>query len=130
MSSYRLVKPDNKNIFYETLATISTLGIITITGIQVSNVLNQDNLTQDQLGKYMIEIKNARTDALAEMTSMREEVLKDLNTFKSKTLSEVTTNNRNILEKVETAQNTNLAEVKISREKILNELRGFECLEE
>ena len=83
MSNYRLVKPENNNIFYKALAAISTVGIVAITGIQVSTVLTKGNIAEDQLAKIMVEIKAARKDTLAEVKIVRAEVLKDLNDHKT-----------------------------------------------
>ncbi len=89
MSNYRLVRKDNNNIFYKALAVISTVGIVAIAGIQVSIALKKGNTTEDQLAKIMLEIQNARKDAMTEVKAHRAEVLKDLNALKTQIFSEL-----------------------------------------
>ena len=65
------------NVFFKTLAAVSTVGIVVITGIQVKTGFKKSNTAENQLAKTMVEIKNARKDALAEVKSIRSEVLKN-----------------------------------------------------
>ena len=67
----------SNNIFYKALAAVSTVGIVVIAGIQVSTALKKGNTAEDQLAKTMVEIKNARKDALAEVKSIRSDLLKE-----------------------------------------------------
>ncbi len=124
MSNYRLVRPDNNNIFYRTLAAISTVGILVITGIEVSTALKEGNTAEDQMAEILTEIKSIRNDTLAEVKMVRAEVIEDLKTLKKQTLTEF--KSASALEKVETAQNKILTEVKAIREEVLKDLRGFE----
>ena len=64
----------SNNIFYKALAAVSTAGIVVIAGIQVTTSLKKGNNAEDQLAKTMVEIKNARKDALAEVKSFRSEI--------------------------------------------------------
>ena len=129
MSNYRLVRPDNNNGFYKVLAAISTVGIVAITGIQVSTALKKANTTEDQMAKIMVEIKNARKDALAEVKTVRADVLKELNALKTQTVTELKSDSASALGKVETAQKIVLAEVKTIKAELLKEIKGFECIE-
>ena len=79
----------NSNIFYKTLATISTVGIVVITGIQVKTELKKANTTQDQLAKTMVVIKNARMDALDEVKTTKADLLEELNNIRTSTLNEI-----------------------------------------
>ena len=67
----------SNNIFYKALAAVSTIGIVVIAGIQVTTALKKGNTAEDQLAKTMVEIKNARKDALAEVKAIRSEVLSE-----------------------------------------------------
>ena len=130
MSNYRLVRPDNNNILYKALAAISTVGIVIITGMQVSTALKKGNTAEDQLAKVMVEMKNIRKEALAEVKIVREEVLKELNALKTETFTELKSESAFSLGKLETTQKTLLAEIKTVREELLKGLSGFECIRE
>ncbi len=127
MSNYRLVRPEKGNIFYKTLAVISTIGVLAIAGIQVSISLKKTNSTEDQIRKIMLEINNTRLETLAEVEKVRVEVLKDLNVLKKQTLPSLKNYSSNSLKKLESEQTRVLNEVKIIRADVLRELRGFEC---
>ena len=129
MSNYRLVRPDSNKFFYKTLAAISTVGIVAITGIQVSTALKKGNTAEDQLAKMMVEIENSRKDTLAEVKTIRAEVLRDLNALKTQTFTELKSDNTSTLAKVETTQKIILAELKTIKSEISKELRAFECIE-
>ena len=49
-----------QNVFYKTLAAVSTVGIVFIAGIKVTTALKKGNKAEDQLTKTMPEIKCAR----------------------------------------------------------------------
>ena len=68
----------SNNIFYKALAAVSTVGIVVIAGIQVTTALKKGNTAEDQLAKTMVEIKNARKDALSEVKSIRTDLMKEL----------------------------------------------------
>tara|TARA_Y100001968_G_scaffold328514_1_gene375838 strand:- start:276 stop:776 length:501 start_codon:yes stop_codon:yes gene_type:complete len=95
----------SNNLFYKALAAVSTAGIVLIAGIQVTTALKKGNNAEDQLAKTIVEIKNARRDALAEVKSMRSALVKELNGLRSNTLSEVNTAKRNTLAEVKEARN-------------------------
>ena len=79
----------SSNIFYKALATVSTVGIIVISGIQVKTELKKANTTQDQLAKTMAVIKNARLDALDEVKTTKADLLKEINNIRTSTLNEI-----------------------------------------
>ena len=79
----------SNNLFYKALAAISTAGIVAIAGIQLTTALKKGNNAEDQLAKTMVEIKNARKDALTEVKSIRSDLLKELNNIRSTTLDEI-----------------------------------------
>ena len=122
-----MVRPGNGNIFYKTLAVISTMGVVAIAGIQVSRALNKTNSTEDQLRKIMLELNSTRLETLAEVEKARVEVLKDLNVLKKQTLPRFKKDSSNSLRKLESEQIKILNEVKTIRADVLRELRGFEC---
>ena len=101
----------SNNFFYKALAAVSTVGIVVIAGIQVTTALKKGNTAEDQLAKTMIEIKNLRKEALAEVNLVKKEVLKELSSLSS-----------DALEKVETVQKSALSEVKTIRSDLLKEL--------
>ncbi len=127
MSNYRLVKPGKNNSFYKSLAAISTLGILSITGIQVSLLLKEENTYEDQLAKAMVEITSSQEDFSAEVASIRSELLTDLNALKTKNFIELKNESNSILEKVENRQSAMLAEVKTIRAEVLEKLENLEC---
>ena len=90
----------SNNIFYKALAAVSTVGIVVIAGIQVTTALKKGNNAEDQLAKTMVEIKNARKDALAEVKAIRSEVLKELDSVRSNALNEIKTDRANALNEV------------------------------
>ena len=94
----------SSNIFYKALAAVSTVGIVVIAGIQVKTALKKGNTTEDQLAKTMVEIKNARKEALAEVKSFRSEVLNELNTIRSNSLNDLKNDRANALAEVRTAK--------------------------
>ena len=102
----------SNNIFYKALAAVSTVGIVVIAGIQVTTALKKGNPAEDQLAKTMVEIKNARKDALSEVKSIRSEVLKQLDTVRSNSLNELKTDRANALNEVKTARTAALKELK------------------
>ena len=95
----------SNNIFYKALATVSTAGIIVIAGMQVSTALKKTNTPDDQLAKTMVEIKNARKDALSEVKAIRTEIIKELNGLRSNTLNELKGDRKMALMEVKTAKN-------------------------
>ena len=68
----------SNNIFYKALAAVSTVGIVVIAGIQVTTALKKGNTAEDQLAKTMVEIKNARKDALTQIQKDRNNALKEV----------------------------------------------------
>jgi len=127
MSNYRLVRPENNNSFYKTLAAISTVGILSITGIHASTLLKKGNTYEDRLAKIMVDIKSAQTDFSAEIAKVRSEFLTDLNALKTENFIEFKNDSNSVLGKVETGQSALLDEVKTIRAEVLEELRGLEC---
>ncbi len=111
------------------MATISTLGIMAITGIEVSTALQEGNSTDDQLAKIMVEIKNARKDSLVEVKTVGADVLNELNALQIQTSAELKSDSASTLEKVDASQNLILAEVKTMRAEVLKELRRSKCIE-
>lgn len=94
----------SSNIFYKALAAVSTVGIVVIAGIQVTTALKKSNTAEDQLAKTMIEIKNARKDALAEVKAIRSDLVKELNNIRSNTLNEIKADRANALAEVKSAK--------------------------
>ena len=68
----------SNNIFYKALAAVSTAGILVIAGMQVSTALKKGNNADDQLAKTMVEIKDARKEALAEVKELKKQVLNEV----------------------------------------------------
>ena len=68
----------SNNLFYKSLAAISTAGILVIAGMQASTALKKDNNADDQLAKTLIEIKNARKDALNEVNVASKNALREV----------------------------------------------------
>ena len=99
------------NIFYKSLAAVSTVGIVVIAGIQVTTALKKGNNAEDQLAKTMVEIKNLRKEALAEVKSVRAEVLKELDTVRSNSLKELKTDRSNALVEVKAAKENALKSI-------------------
>ncbi len=97
----------SNNIFYKALAAVSTVGIVVIAGIQVTTALKKGNNAEDQLTKTVVEIKNARKDALAEVKSFRSEILKELKTNRTNTLGELKAAKAKALAEFETASLSN-----------------------
>ena len=94
----------SNNIFYKALATVSTVGIVVIAGIQVATALKKGNNAEDQLAKTMIEIKKARRESLDEVKSIRSDVLKELNTLRTNSLKELKADKSNALGEVKSAK--------------------------
>ena len=86
------------------MAAVSTVGIVVIAGMQVATTLKKGNNAEDQLAKTMVEIKNARKDALTEVKSIRSEVLKELNEIRSSSLKELKLDRTNALVEVKAAR--------------------------
>ena len=104
----------NSNIFYKALAAVSTVGIVVIAGIQVTTALKKGNNAEDQLAKTMVEIKNARKDALTEVKTTRADLLKELNNIRSTTLNEIKKDRANALVEVKAAKKEALETLKAS----------------
>ncbi len=94
----------SNNIFYKALAAVSTVGIVVIAGIEVTTALKNGNTAEDQLAKTMVEIKNARKDALAEVKVNRSDLLKELNNIRSTTLNEIKKDRASALGEVKAAK--------------------------
>jgi len=104
----------SNNIFYKALAAVSTVGIVVIAGIQVTTALKKGNNAEDQLAKTMVEIKNARKDALTEVKTTRSDLLKELNNIRSSTLNEIKKDRANALGEVKAAKKEALENLKAS----------------
>ena len=95
----------SNNLFYKSLATISTVGILALSTTQVLTTFqNQDN-SEAEISKTLAELKKAKRETLSEINIAKKDVLKDLD----ETLEEVVTYKR-----------TTLSEVKIARKEALN----------
>ena len=101
----------SNNIFYKALAAVSTLGIVVIAGIQVTTALKKGNNAEDQLAKTMVEIKNARKDALSEVKAIRSDLVKELNNIRSNTLNEIKVDRSNALNEVKAARKEALSSI-------------------
>ena len=101
----------SNKIFYKALATVSTVGIVVIAGIQVTTALKKGNNAEDQLAKTMVELKNARKNALTEIKSIRSEVLKELDNVRSNSLKELKIDRSNALVEVNTAKQNALKSI-------------------
>ena len=101
----------SNNIFYKALAAVSTVGIVVIAGIQVTTALKKSNTAEDQLAKTMIEIKNARKDALSEVKAIRSDLVKELNNIRSNTLNEIKVDRSNALNEVKAARKEALSSI-------------------
>ena len=77
------------NLFYKSLATISTLGIITLSTTQVLNSLKKSNNSPVEISNTLIELKEARKEALKEVNIFRKESLDDVAKARQVALSEV-----------------------------------------
>ena len=77
------------NFFYKALAALSTVGILAAAGSLVPIAMRRGNSSEDQITKTMVDLKNARKDALAEIKIFRKEVLNELKTERSNALGEV-----------------------------------------
>ncbi len=76
----------SSNIFYKALAAVSTVGIVVIAGIQVTTAFKKGNNAEDQLAKTMVEIKNARKDALREVKAAKNLTLSEVKKARSDAL--------------------------------------------
>ena len=101
----------SNNIFYKALAAVSTVGIVVIAGIQVTSALKKGNNAEDQLSKTMVEIKNARKDALNEVKSIKSDLVKELNNIRSNTLNEIKADRSNALNEVKSAKKEALNQI-------------------
>ena len=119
-----LIMPNN--LFYKTLSIIGTLGIVVLSSTQVLTALKKNNNTVDeQLAKTIIEIKNARKEALAEIKSLESDTLKELKFIQSNTINVLEKDNANSLFKIEKAQQSALNEINIFQKKVLSELKAM-----
>tara|TARA_Y100001968_G_scaffold106102_1_gene95970 strand:- start:370 stop:870 length:501 start_codon:yes stop_codon:yes gene_type:complete len=107
----------SSKIFYKALATISTIGVVVIAGIQVKTVLNKANTTQEQLAKTMVLIKNARVDALDEVKTTKADLLEELNNIRTSTLNEIKYNRASASYEVKAAKNEALQSLRNESEK-------------
>ena len=94
----------SNNIFYKALAAVSTVGIVVIAGLQGTTALKKGNIAEDQLAKTMVEIKNARKDALSEVKATRSDLLKELNNIRTTTLNEIKKDRASALGEVKAAK--------------------------
>ena len=101
------------NIFYKALAAISTAGILTIAGIQVSTALKKGNNAEDQLAKTMVEIKKSRKDALAEVKSFRSDVLRELKEDRKDSLVELKSAKKEALQSIRSSAGSKLSLIHI-----------------
>ena len=75
----------NNNLFYKSLASLSTIGILILAVLQVSIFFKKITNPEDQLAKSIEDIKSARTDSLKELKDLSEKKLVNLaiNSIKS-----------------------------------------------
>ncbi len=73
------------------MAAVSTTGILVIAGMQVTTALKKTNTPDDQLAKTMVEIKNARKDALNNVKEARKEALNEVEFARQKSLKSIQT---------------------------------------
>tara|TARA_B100000212_G_scaffold323201_1_gene283082 strand:+ start:55 stop:540 length:486 start_codon:yes stop_codon:yes gene_type:complete len=89
------------NLFYKSLATISTLGIIVLSATQLLNVNNKTNNSEIEISKTLIELKKARKEALDEVKTFKSDILKELKAIKSETISEFKTAEKEAIKTLE-----------------------------
>jgi len=90
----------SNNLFYKSLATISTVGILALSTTQVLTTFqNQDN-SEAEISKTLAELKKAKRETLSEINIAKKDVLKDLD----ETLEEVVTYKRTTLSEIKTAR--------------------------
>ena len=77
------------NIFYKVLATIGTLGIILIAGMQVYTTFNKKNNTEAEISKTLIELKKARKEAMVEVKILKKEFLDEIKKMRSETTNDL-----------------------------------------
>ena len=76
------------NLFYKSLATISTVGILALSTTQVLNAMKKSNSSEVEISKTLVELKKVRKEALNEIKTAKEEILNELNKLKSSSLQD------------------------------------------
>tara|TARA_R100000458_G_C8233789_1_gene214718 strand:+ start:81 stop:521 length:441 start_codon:yes stop_codon:yes gene_type:complete len=76
----------SNNLFYKSLATISTIGILILAGSSFISPKSESNQELDELlAKSKREIIQAKRDALKEVNSLRKEALSKINSSSNNT---------------------------------------------
>ncbi|ABV50267.1 Hypothetical protein P9215_06521 [Prochlorococcus marinus str. MIT 9215] len=74
------------NLFYKSLATISTIGIIVLSTTQLFDTTEKRNNSEIEISKTLIELKKARKEALDEVKTLKSDILKELKTAEKEAL--------------------------------------------
>ena len=99
-------------MFYKTLSTIGTLGIVVLSSTQVWTTLKKQNNSEAEISKTLVELRKARKETLDEVKTTRSNILKELDSIRSNSLSEIKTDRANSLIEMKTAKMSALRELK------------------
>ena len=95
------------NLFYKSLATLSTLGILVLSTTQILNAIKNSNSSDIEISKTLIELKKARKDALSEVKAFRKNALDDVRTEWKDALAEVKAARSDALRSIKKARGNN-----------------------
>ena len=94
------------NLFYKSLATISTIGILVLSTTQILNTTKKSDSSEIEISKTLIELKKARKEALDEVKTFKSDILKALKTIRTETISEFKTAEKEALKTLEKKSGT------------------------
>ena len=113
----------SSNSIYKLFGGLSTAGILVIAGCLLPTLFKQSNSNEQELSKTIIEIKNARKEALTEVKSMKIEALKEIKILQSNTMKDLEEGNASSITKLTKARNNAFDEISKVQNKVLNELK-------
>ena len=94
---------DNK-LFYKVLATLSTLGILSLSFTQIWTSIKKSNTTESEINKTLNALKKSRKDALAEVENIKKLVLDEMKSSKKETFAEFKTDKTIALQEIKQAK--------------------------
>ena len=113
----------SNNLFYKSLASLSTIGILILAVLQVSTAFKKGNNAEDQLAKSIVDIKSARTDSLKELKDLKKDVLTEFRSLRSESLKELDNLRTNTLNQLRNDRANALLEVKSAKEDVLKMIK-------
>ena len=101
----------SNSLFYKSLASLSTLGVIFISIILGLDTFKKSDNPEQKVNLALKELRSIRKESLDEIKTTKKEVLEELNKLRTNSLNELRNDKNNVI-----------SDIKISREEALKEI--------